>query len=158
MPAHRINDVPLVMFLMTHAYFCFYHALSNVMLRRVRTGLACSSRLVRRTAMGAVVFLLSYATAYMETLTISHYPYYKFVDRSKMYTIGSLFYAIYFFVSFPMFFRIDEDAPPRGKTWSLGEVAVDGLGASMLVTILLDLWRISLGPVVDTETYGLPWM
>eukprot|EP00955_Chlamydomonas_euryale_P105788 365661-Chlamydomonas_euryale.AAC.73 len=84
--------------------------------------------------------------------------YYKFVDRSKMYTIGSLFYAIYFFVSFPMFFRIDEDAPPRGKTWSLGEVAVDGLGASMLVTILLDLWRISLGPVVDTETYGLPWM
>lgn len=25
-----------------------------------------------------------------------------------MYTVGSLFYAIYFFVSFPMFYRMDE--------------------------------------------------
>lgn len=31
----------------------------------------------------------------------------RFQDR--MYTVGSLFYAIYFFVSFPMFYRIDED-------------------------------------------------
>ena len=26
-----------------------------------------------------------------------------------MYSVGSLFYAIYFFVSFPMFFRMDEE-------------------------------------------------
>ena len=58
--------------------------------------------------MAVVVLLLSYGTAYAETLTISHYPYYTFVDRDKMYSIGSLFYAIYFFVSFPMFFRMDE--------------------------------------------------
>jgi hypothetical protein len=102
--------------------------------------------------MALVVVSLSYATAYMETLTIAHvgdpplqhgrsavsqirfwgctegvlaelfwaqalgpalflmpqYPYYTFVDRNKMYTIGSLFYAIYFFVSFPMFYRMDE--------------------------------------------------
>jgi cycloeucalenol cycloisomerase len=25
-----------------------------------------------------------------------------------MYRVGSLFYAIYFFVSFPMFYRMDE--------------------------------------------------
>jgi cycloeucalenol cycloisomerase len=37
-----------------------------------------------------------------------------------MYSIGSLFYAIYFFVSFPLFMRLDEEA--RGKRWSLGEV------------------------------------
>lgn len=30
------EQVPLVMYLMTHAYFCFYHALSNLVLRRVR--------------------------------------------------------------------------------------------------------------------------
>lgn len=48
------------------------------------------------------------------------FPYYTFVDRSKMYSIGSLFYAIYFFVSFPMFMRIDED--PKGHRWTLGEV------------------------------------
>lgn len=38
----------------------------------------------------------------------TQYPYYTFVDRDKMYTVGSLFYAIYFFVSFPMFYRMDE--------------------------------------------------
>lgn len=33
------------------------------------------------------------------------FPYYQFVDRASMYTVGSLFYAIYFIVSFPMFLR-----------------------------------------------------
>ncbi|KAJ0031496.1 hypothetical protein Pint_12500 [Pistacia integerrima] len=42
-------------------------------------------------------------------------------------------------------------------------VAVDGLGAAMLVTILIDLWQIFLGPIVPLpETKqclqpGLPW-
>lgn len=39
---------------------------------QVETGLAGSSRRVRLVAMGLVVFLLSYATAYAETLTIAH--------------------------------------------------------------------------------------
>jgi cycloeucalenol cycloisomerase len=51
---------------------------------------------------------------------VTQFPYYTFVDRSKMYSVGSLFYAIYFFVSFPMFVRIEED--PEGRKWSLGEV------------------------------------
>jgi hypothetical protein len=40
-------QVPLVMYLMTHAYFCFYHAVANLVLRRVRgstaqAGTTCS--------------------------------------------------------------------------------------------------------------------
>jgi hypothetical protein len=50
------------------------------------------------------------------------FPYYTFVDRSKMYSVGSLFYAIYFFVSFPMFMRIDEN--PRATRWNLGQVSM----------------------------------
>lgn len=56
--------------------------------------------------------------------------------------------------------RIDEK---RGNPWDLPRVAVDALGAAMLVTIILDLWRIFLGPVVPIpETKqclqpGLPW-
>lgn len=61
-----------------------------------------------------------------------------------MYTVGSLFYAIYFFVSFPMFYRMDE-AP--GRAWNVGQAAADALAASMAVTILLDLWRISFGGI-----------
>lgn len=33
------------------------------------------------------------------------FPYYEFVDRASMYKVGSVFYAIYFIVSFPMFLR-----------------------------------------------------
>ncbi len=75
-----------------------------------------------------------------------------------MYSMGSLFYAIYFFVSFPMFYRMEE-APTAAK-WGLWRVAVDALGAGMLVTILLDLWRIGLGPIVGGGGghSGLPWL
>ena len=78
-------------------------------------------------------------------------------DRSKMYSVGSFFYAIYFFVSFPMFFLLDEDARRRSTVW---DAAKEALAASMAVTILLDLWRISLGPIVDlpVDHKGLPWL
>jgi hypothetical protein len=33
------------------------------------------------------------------------FKYYTFVDKAAMYKVGSLFYAIYFFVSFPIYFR-----------------------------------------------------
>lgn len=56
--------------------------------------------------------------------------------------------------------RIDEKA---GDLWDLPRVAIDALGAAMLVTIILDLWRLFLGPIVPIpETKqclqpGLPW-
>ena len=75
-----------------------------------------------------------------------------------MYTVGSLFYAIYFWVSFPAFFVMDEN--PRGKKWPLWRAAWDALAAGMLVTIILDLWRVVVGPIVGGEapTDGLPFM
>jgi hypothetical protein len=105
------------------------------------------------------------------------------------YLLGSAFYGVYFYVSFPMYARMDEKLgecqryhkrkskvqkwndislpPPHlfdndykqrrslshpfrnhpGCEWGLGRVAVDSLGASMLVTIVLDLWRLALGPL-----------
>ena len=35
-PAHRLNDVPIPMYFGAHAYFCFYHMLTNLLIRRVR--------------------------------------------------------------------------------------------------------------------------
>ena len=61
-----------------------------------------------------------------------------------MYSLGSLFYAIYFFVSFPAFYVMDEF--PRHK-WTLTRAASDALAAGMLVTILLDFWRLGVGPL-----------
>eukprot|EP01025_Chloroclados_australasicus_P033804 TRINITY_DN3455_c0_g1_i4.p1 TRINITY_DN3455_c0_g1~~TRINITY_DN3455_c0_g1_i4.p1 ORF type:complete len:302 (-),score=13.83 TRINITY_DN3455_c0_g1_i4:728-1633(-) len=162
MKAWRLNDVPIVMYLMTHAYFCFYHALSNVLIRRVRTGTQSMGKLVQFLSTFTLVFTLSYFTAFMETLTISHYPYYTHKDKMMMYTVGSLFYAIYFFVSFPMFYALEEDVLDSKNKKSLWQVSVDSLGAGMLVTIFLDLWRLYLGPIVEVESCSgeqtLPWL
>ncbi|KAG6746147.1 hypothetical protein POTOM_050661 [Populus tomentosa] len=159
-PSWKMNNVPHTTFLLTHVCFLFYHVTSNITIRRLRHAVADLPDYLRWAAEGAWILALSYFIAYLETLAVSNFPYYEFVDRASMYTVGSLFYAIYFFVSFPMFLRIDEKP---GDLWELPRVAVDSLGAAMLVTIILDLWRIFLGPIVPLpETkqclqQGLPW-
>ncbi len=58
---------------------------------------------------------------------------------------------------------------PLQAKWKASEAAFDSLAAGMLVTILLDLWRITLGGIVDGSSSssgagsgaagaGLPWM
>ena len=73
------------------------------------------------------------------------YPYYKHEDKFRMYTIGSLFYAIYFWVSFPVFYTLDEW--PRSARAPLWRAAWDALASAMLVTIILDLWRVGIGSI-----------
>ncbi|XVF49655.1 hypothetical protein PTKIN_Ptkin04bG0030200 [Pterospermum kingtungense] len=159
-PSWKMNNVPHTTFLLTHVVFLFYHVTSNMTLRRLRHSVAGLPEKIRLATEAAWILALSYFIAYLETLAISNFPYYDFVDRASMYKVGSLFYALYFLVSFPMFLRIDEKP---GDLWDLPRVAVDSLGAAMLVTIILDLWRIFLGPIVSLADAtqciqpGLPW-
>ncbi|XP_065873389.1 cycloeucalenol cycloisomerase [Euphorbia lathyris] len=160
-PSWKMNDVPHTTFLLAHVCFLFYHVASNMTLRRLRHAIAHLPANLQWAVEAACILVLAYFIAYLETLAIANFPYYEFVDRASMYKVGSLFYAIYFIVSFPMFMRIDEKP---GDLWDLPRVAIDALGAAMLVTIILDLWRIFLGPIVplpDTKQClqpGLPWI
>ena len=80
---------------MTHAYFMFYHSLSNVVLRRVvrlttamsqsASSSGSSNTFFKYILFSITVFILSYSTAFMETLTIANFKYYTFVDKGKMY-------------------------------------------------------------------------
>ncbi|XP_031258667.1 cycloeucalenol cycloisomerase-like [Pistacia vera] len=159
-PSWKMNNVPHTTFLLTHVCFLFYHVASNLTLRRIRHSVADLPDKIRWAVEAGWILALAYFIAYLETLAISNFPYYEFVDRASMYKVGSLFYAIYFIVSFPMFLRIDEKP---SDLWDLPRVAVDALGAAMLVTIILDLWRIFLGPIVPLPEAkqclqpGLPW-
>ncbi|XP_077211949.1 cyclopropyl isomerase [Tasmannia lanceolata] len=159
-PSWKMNNVPHTTFFLAHVCFLFYHVASNMTLRRLRHSIAHLSGPIRWVTESAWILALAYFIAYLETLAIANFPYYQFVDRASMYTVGSLFYAIYFIVSFPMFLRIDEKP---GDPWDLPRVAVDALGAAMLVTIILDLWRIFLGPIIPIPYSkqcfqpGLPW-
>lgn len=140
--AHRLNNVPIALILITHAYFILYHTLSTLLLRRIR-GWGIIPWWI-------VILVMSYITAFMETWTIERFPYYAFVDRDAMYFIGNGFYALYFVVSFPMYYRMDED----GTQWTLGRAIVDAFGAAMIVTCLLDFWRLTIGSIVPTRNAG----
>lgn len=79
-----------------------------------------------------------------------------------MYSVGSLFYAIYFFVSFPMFFRIGEAWPARGRAvhrCTAGCALLDSMACCMLVTLLLDFWRLAIGTIAGGDSAGaVPWL
>lgn len=89
-----------------------------------------------------VVCVFAYFTAFMETLTISAFPYYAFDDRYTAYTLGSAFYGLYFLVSFPVFYRVDES---ESSKYSLYQTVMEACGAGMLVLCLLDFCRIYCG-------------
>nr|ACJ04083.1 cyclopropyl isomerase [Solanum lycopersicum] len=159
-PSWKMNNVPHTTFLLAHVCSLFYHVSANMTLRRLQHAIADLPENVQWAFKAGWILAYAYFIAYLETLAISNFPYYDFVDRAVMYKVGSLFYAIYFIVSYPMFFRVDEKP---GDSWDLPRVSIDALGAAMLVTILLDLWRICLGSIVPMpETKqcpqsGLPW-
>jgi cycloeucalenol cycloisomerase len=89
------------------------------------------------------------------------YPDYSFRKSKYMvYTLGSAFYGIYFIVSYPAFFSLDESldcgdpdqggdagshqAQERRLPHTLRQTVMEALGASMLVLCLLDFARLYL--------------
>ncbi len=151
-PAHRLNDVPIALYFATHFYFITYHTFSNLILRKVETTYKKS---INRTILfWFTVFAFSYFTAFMETLTISSFEYYSFTeDKNQVYKVGSAFYGLYFIVSFPLFYNLDKDVnSDTGKAvtqknlqkFSIFQVIIEVLGASMAVLMLLDIFRLIL--------------
>jgi len=59
------------------------------------------------------------------------------------YTIGSAFYGLYFVVSFPVYFGLDEVGVSPLEGAGLAGVALSSLGSGMLVLFLLDLTRLA---------------
>lgn len=151
--AWRLNNVPIAMFLCTVGYFNFYFAGVNMVLRATWTSAAYRrlGTMLRWGASAALVVGLAVFTAFMETWTISAFPYYDIKDRTYMYTIGSVLYGIYFVVGFPMHFALDEAA--GAPKWTVWETLKDSLAASMAVTILLDLWRLAIGGLGHISTF-----
>jgi cycloeucalenol cycloisomerase len=128
------QTVPLIMYTSAHFYFVTYHTGAVVVMRRVRT-----SALLGRpwlwpvTVLGTAYFFAWAETFFMTDPSIAAQFYYR--DLPRMLRWGSLFYACYFFVSFPMIYRLDEE--PQDD-WSLGRTAIEALAAGMLLLLLLD--------------------
>lgn len=133
--------VPLIMYGSAHYYFVTYHTAAVVGMRRLRT-----SRLPAHPLTTVLsVVLLAYGFAWAETFFMtdaSIAEQFTYRDLPRMLRWGSLFYACYFFVSFPMVYRLDEEP---GDDWSLGRTARDALAAGLGVFLLLDLVTRALG-------------
>ncbi|KAG9129747.1 hypothetical protein Leryth_015444 [Lithospermum erythrorhizon] len=84
----------------------------------------------------AWILVFSYFIAYLETVAISNFPYYDFVGSKASNVCQSrlLFYAIYFVVSFPMFFSVIDLKP---DIVGLLRVAIDALAARLFSIILI---------------------
>ena len=137
------QNVPVIMYLLTQAYFLTYHTTAVVVLRRIRT----SGLPIGTVLWPVLLFVVAYFWAWMETRAMAN-PwiesqfYYK--DMERMLAYGSLFYSLYFIASFPIFYHLDEG---RDTSWSLKKTTAAALSASMIMLFLLDFAAAVFGPL-----------
>lgn len=127
--------VPIIMYVLTQAYFMTYHTTATVVLRRIRH----SGITIGPVSWMFLVFAIGYCWAWLETKAmanpmIASQFYYENIPAMLKY--GSMFYALYFIASFPVFYEIDEDQSAR---WDVKKTFIYSLAVSMIVFYLLDL-------------------
>jgi cycloeucalenol cycloisomerase len=142
------QKIPPSMYLNATAFFVVYHASAVVVMRRIRAFTAGFAPVARALAWAAIVGLTAVFWAWMET-----WFYFKaaannmanvwYVDLDRMLAYGSWFYALYFVVSFPMVYRLDEDA--AGERWPLSRVVIEASAVGILTLFLIDLATHALG-------------
>lgn len=93
-----------------------------------------------------VLWLFGYVTAYIEAWSIAAFPHYSYPDKEAMLSIGSAFYSLLFVVTYPMYVELHR-AHAAGEKWTLWRICCHALGASMLVLVLYESWRLTIGRI-----------
>jgi cycloeucalenol cycloisomerase len=146
--AASFQKVPVGMYLNSIAFFLVYHTAAVVCMRRVRSATRRFDPFARRLSWVAIVVTAALFFAWAETrlyITGEAAANVWYVDLERMLRLGSVFYALYFVVSFPNVYRLDErpDAPP----WTLSRTVVEASFVAMTSLLLLDLWARFVGPI-----------
>jgi cycloeucalenol cycloisomerase len=147
--AADFKKVPPGMYFNAVAFFVVYHTLAVVCMRRIRSTTLGWSIPAQRVAWAAIVLATALFFAWAETrlyITEASAGNVWYVDLARMLEWGSVFYAMYFVVSFPNVYRLDEEmSEPK---WSLGRIFVEASFAGIVSMTLLDLWAGFLGPII----------
>lgn len=144
----NFEKVPPSMYLNAIAFFTIYHNTACILMRRVRTMFLSASAPVKWASWVVIVAATAWFFAWAETFfyiqpdAASNVWY---VDKARMLAIGSFCYALYFVVSFPNVYRLDE---PPGPKWNLSRCVVEAGFVSMLSLFLIDLFAWVYGPIV----------
>ncbi|WP_028080223.1 hypothetical protein [Solimonas soli] len=143
------RKVPPGMYFNAVAFFVVYHSIAVVVMRRVRTMSLSAAPLLRGLLWIITVAAVAYFFAWAETYFYVASSQMSranvwYVDIPRMLSIGSLCYALYFIVSFPNVYRLDEDA---AQPWTVSRAAIEASAVSMIVLLLLDLFTWIVGPI-----------
>ena len=135
--------VPVVMYLLTQAYFITYHTTAVIVLRRIRT-----SRVpIGRALWPLLLLAVAYFWAWIETKAMAN-PWieaqFHYRDIDRMLAYGSSFYGLYFVASFPIFYNLDE---ARDVSWSSTTTIAAACSASLIMLFLLDFAAAFFGPL-----------
>jgi cycloeucalenol cycloisomerase len=143
------KKVPVGMYLNSVAFFLVYHTAAVVCMRRVRRFTLAWSAPARRASWVVIVAAAALFFAWAETylyITDDAAANVWYVDVRAMLRFGSIFYAMYFIVSFPNVFRLDED--PAAPRWTLSRAVIEASFVGIVSMTLLDLWANFIGPIV----------
>lgn len=138
-----LQQVPIIMYILTQAYFMTYHTTAVVVLRRIRT----SPFPWAKWLFVLMIPVIGYIWAWLETRVMASPVaggnfYYQ--DLNRMLSYGSLIYVSYFITSFPIFYFLDEK---EGDNWGILRTIFAALSASMLTFFLLDFWAHFIGHI-----------
>jgi hypothetical protein len=147
----NLNAVPFFLYVMTATYFTTYGTLINVVRRRT---LAALGPAAPRWARVAAWLPVCFVVAGLETLlnaNPSARDLFCYEDTRLVLTFGTFVYGLWFVVSAPFWFPIDED-PGTDTPWA--QVLTSVLAAFMLVLIVNEAVRSFVAPMVTTVERG----
>ena len=146
--AETWQKVPPGMYLNAVAFFVVYHAVAIVCMRRVRSMTLEFGDTARRICWVGIVAVAALFFAWAETrlyITQAASGNVWYVDLDAMLLWGSVFYSMYFLVSFPNVFRMDEEM--GDLRWSISRTLLEACAAGAISLLLLDLWGNFVGPI-----------
>lgn len=147
--AETFQKVPPGMYSNAIAFFIVYHTLAVICMRRVRTMTLTWSIAAQRVTWTVIVLTTALFFAWAETrlyMTDDAAANVWYIDLPRMLKWGSTFYAMYFVVSFPNVYRLDEN--PKEPRWSISRTVIEASFVGIVSLLLLDLWAQFLGPIV----------
>ncbi|UQA58518.1 hypothetical protein [Polyangium aurulentum] len=139
------NGTPIFLYFMTVAYFATYYALMQIGWRVFRTRFPSAPR----AAAVLVRAALSYAMAFGETAAMANRHlsgYFSYSDPAFVMLWGSFAYGTIFFLTLPLFARLDEEGAQAEATRKrpLGKVMWDLLALNCLCFVTHEAWSIVL--------------
>jgi len=143
------KKIPIGMYFNAIAFFTVYHTLAVIAMRRIKNTLTGASPTLQSVGWVIIVAATAWFFGWAEPRFYNTNPEAAqvtwYIDIQAMLKYGAFFYALYFVVSFPNIFRLDEK--PDEPRWTISRCILEASAVSMISMLLLDLWGWFIGPI-----------